>query len=225
MYRIGLWATAFYFSGLFAFAFYRWDLFKNLGLNEWGDFFAGFVGPVALLWIVLSFLLQSKELSASVKALELQAEEMKNSVAQQKKMVQATYATLEHERTVVEKRELQRKAAAQPKFLVTLGASTGRGHKLFKHKLTILNTGNSCTGFLLILFQDGNTLFDATSEHLINGASVSRQDNIYQPRWEGGLTADISYTDIDGENHTKNFELRVLETENGWPKYSVVELS
>lgn len=59
--------------------------------NEWGDFLAGSFGPLALAWLVFAFFQQGKELSASVKALELQSEELRASVQQQ--TTQAEVAT------------------------------------------------------------------------------------------------------------------------------------
>ena len=39
-----------------------WPGAKNMGLNEWGDFFAGGMAPLALLWLVLGYFQQSEEL-------------------------------------------------------------------------------------------------------------------------------------------------------------------
>lgn len=58
----------FVFVGLFA--------EKRMGLNEWGDYFAGFVGPVALLWLVLGFFQQQKNLAQNSNALDLQRNEL-----------------------------------------------------------------------------------------------------------------------------------------------------
>lgn len=55
--------------------------------NEFGDFLAGAFSPVAFLWLVLGYLQQQKELQQNTKALELQAEELRNSVEQYKEMV------------------------------------------------------------------------------------------------------------------------------------------
>ncbi|OOY29148.1 hypothetical protein BMI90_02485 [Thioclava sp. L04-15] len=63
---------------------------EALKLNELGDFLAGAFGPLAIFWLILGFFQQGEELQHSVKALELQAEELKNSVAQQKAMVGIT---------------------------------------------------------------------------------------------------------------------------------------
>ena len=40
--------------------------FVGKQLNEWGDFLAGVFGPLALLWLVLGYFIQAKELRAQV---------------------------------------------------------------------------------------------------------------------------------------------------------------
>ncbi|NKC49926.1 hypothetical protein HED54_26230 [Ochrobactrum anthropi ATCC 49188] len=51
-----------------------------LTLNEWGDFLAGICGPLALIWVITSVIMQGMELSEQraemakqAKALETQA--------------------------------------------------------------------------------------------------------------------------------------------------------
>ena len=51
------------------------DRIRALDPNNLGDFLAGVFGPVAVLWLVLGFFQQGKELNNSVRALTLQAEQ------------------------------------------------------------------------------------------------------------------------------------------------------
>lgn len=89
---------------------------SDLALNEIGDFFAGIFGPLAFLWLVLGYLQQGAELRQNVEALRLQAEELKNSVDQQKQLVAATKEQIEHERNAY-KASLQAEARkANPIF-------------------------------------------------------------------------------------------------------------
>lgn len=55
--------------------------------SELGDFLAGAFSPIAFLWLVIGYLQQQKELQQNTRALELQAEELKNSVDQYREMV------------------------------------------------------------------------------------------------------------------------------------------
>lgn len=79
------------FSGLYflslGFTIHKLGLEPMASWNEFGDFLAGAFSPVAFLWLILGYLQQQKELQQNTKALELQAEELKNSVDQYKEMV------------------------------------------------------------------------------------------------------------------------------------------
>lgn len=55
--------------------------------NEIGDLLPGMFGPLAILWLILGFFQQGIELRQNTRALELQAEELKNSVEQQRELV------------------------------------------------------------------------------------------------------------------------------------------
>lgn len=57
--------------------------------NEIGDLLAGMFGPLAILWLILGFFQQGIELRQNTKALNLQAEELKNSVEQQREVAAA----------------------------------------------------------------------------------------------------------------------------------------
>ena len=74
-------------------------------LNELGDFLAGIFAPIAFFWLILGYIQQGKQLDQNTRALEqqekalqLQIDEMKESVKQQKeialvngKALQASY--------------------------------------------------------------------------------------------------------------------------------------
>ena len=77
--KVGLIVTVAYFVLLLFLVIFYWPTFYNMPPNEWGDFLAGTLGPVALIWVVLGFFLQGRELGHSVQALNLQAEELRNS--------------------------------------------------------------------------------------------------------------------------------------------------
>jgi len=72
--------------------------------NEFGDFWAGVVGPLALLWIVLGFWQQGQELKNSVDALNLQSQELRNSVRQQEALVETTRQQLEQDISLSEQK-------------------------------------------------------------------------------------------------------------------------
>ena len=68
-------------------AFFLWEKLGKLGsleLNNFGDFLAGAFGPLAIFWLVLGFFQQGAELRNSIKSLDVQTRELKESVMQQK---------------------------------------------------------------------------------------------------------------------------------------------
>lgn len=61
--------------------------FNALELNEKGDFLAGIFSPLAFLWLVYGYLQQGRELKYNSESLRIQANELKNSVEEQKKLI------------------------------------------------------------------------------------------------------------------------------------------
>ena len=61
---------------------------NEMKFNDWGDFLGGTFGTVALFWLILGYMLQKQELQQNTKALELQAEELKNTVEEYKHMLE-----------------------------------------------------------------------------------------------------------------------------------------
>lgn len=68
--------------------------YKDLQLNEKGDLLAGVFSPLAFLWLVYGYLQQGQELKQNTLALSLQAQELKNSVEQQKVLANAALEQL-----------------------------------------------------------------------------------------------------------------------------------
>lgn len=76
----------------------RWSELIRLDLNELGDLLAGIFSPLAFLWLVGGYMQQGEELRLNTEALQLQANELKNSVEQQAEMVHVAREQLEAER-------------------------------------------------------------------------------------------------------------------------------
>ncbi|WP_336038704.1 hypothetical protein [Acinetobacter calcoaceticus] len=87
--------TTIYLFLVIGFAIFDLDKMRELTPNEWGDFFAGFFAPLVFLWLIFGYYQQGKELQQNTKALNLQAEELKNSVEQQEELVKATREELD----------------------------------------------------------------------------------------------------------------------------------
>ncbi|MDU2409673.1 MAG: hypothetical protein E7D55_16105 [Acinetobacter junii] len=68
--------------------------YTSLKLNEKGDLLAGIFSPLAFLWLVYGYLQQGQELKQNTLALNLQAQELQNSVEQQKVLAKAALEQL-----------------------------------------------------------------------------------------------------------------------------------
>ena len=66
-----------------------------LSLNEAGDFFAGAFGPPAILWIILGFIQQGRELRNSIETLRLQTIALHENVQQQQLIARTSQEQLE----------------------------------------------------------------------------------------------------------------------------------
>ncbi len=149
--RIGFISTALYFFLLSIVITSSWDSFHDLDPNEWGDFLAGSLGPLAIFWLVLGFFQQghelrnsNRELANSVEALKLQAKELKNSVeqqrlsvAQQKAMVDITNRQLDLDIEVREEQTLLTRSQELPYIQIQASGSGGvsAGKRNFRYKL------------------------------------------------------------------------------------------
>src|SRR5690606_11612457 len=87
---VGVAITALYIGVIVVLTWGKLQNAANLELNEIGDFLAGVFGPVAILWLILGFIQQGVEIRQNTIAQHLQAEELRNAVAQQKAMAEAT---------------------------------------------------------------------------------------------------------------------------------------
>jgi hypothetical protein len=113
-------------------------------LNEWGDFFAGFFAPVAFLWLVLGYLQQGHELQLSTKALELQAEELRNSVDQQRQLVEVTRKQVDAELEALREERQLRVDAAKPKFVFPGTGAMYTGGEA-RYTCSVQNVGSTVT--------------------------------------------------------------------------------
>ena len=105
--------------------------------NEWGDFLAGTTAPIAFLWLVLGYLQQGHELKLSGEALQLQADELRNSVEQQRELAALTREQLDDYRKAIE-----------PRFHLMLLGSTGSG-PLMRYHFDMVNAGGPAFGLVL----------------------------------------------------------------------------
>jgi len=88
---IGLALSAVYFAGLVIYLVVQGQNPADLRLNELGDFLGGVSSPLAFLWLVLGFFQQSREIRLSSRALHLQAQEMRRSVDEHRRLAETRH--------------------------------------------------------------------------------------------------------------------------------------
>lgn len=155
--------------------------------NEWGDFFAGVFAPLAFLWLVLGYLQQGEELRLSTAALRLQADELKNSVAQQRELVQVTKLQLDAEREKLVYERDQREAAAKPSLLISGAGGSFRGDGKSTYSFVLSNSGNAAMDLIVEIVSA-----DAQAHRLLD-------EPLFERGKRQGLTYEIS-SPLQGNN-------------------------
>lgn len=117
---IGIAITAAYLVAAALLEWGEWDKFSELKPNEVGDFLAGVVGPLALLWLILGYFQQGEELRQSSMALAQQAEELRRSVEQQRALVDVTRAQVDAQIRSFKAEALRWHTAEQPILVLSL---------------------------------------------------------------------------------------------------------
>lgn len=189
----------------------RLNELRSLDLNELGDLLAGVFSPLAFLWLVVGYLLQGRELRASVRALQLQGEELRNSVKQQEDLVAATRERTELENTAIRSRleELDRSSRAVLELKYMGGSRSGSPPQI-RHHFDITNFGKQITGVRVIHLDKDKQL----ARHPVIDAGDTVKFTIYRPldHTEEG-TFSITYLDSRMRNQTERFKFSMSNNE------------
>ncbi len=127
--------------------------------NEIGDVLAGSFGPLAILWLILGFFQQGKELQQNTRALELQADELRNSVQQQRELVELTRTQVKVDLEADRREEIRLRHAARPMFELSFqkkpsGLIAHPAPDPNKCILTLVNNGSNATDIILKVSSD-----------------------------------------------------------------------
>ena len=120
----------------------RLNEISRLSLNEFGDFFAGVVGPIAIFWLILGYFQQGHELRNSVDTLKLQAKELAASVEQQRELVQVTREQLAHDAKLMNLQLEKDQLLDQPTFMLG-AAEISSSNNRTKYTLNLINSESS----------------------------------------------------------------------------------
>ena len=201
--------TSIWIIGGIALIFLKFESVKEMGLNELGDFTAGFFSPLAFMWLIAGYIQQGKELQLNTEALRLQVSELSQSVAQQKELVEVTKAEADLNRQAHE-REIERETRSiQPSFSIETFTYSGRDKKIHEATFFLKNSGAHCTN--IIISCNSGHLNKGEIPHMINGGSVDITFTPTDPLRE--FITNISY--IDARNKLRNVSIRSQLTYEG----------
>ncbi|MCM2317840.1 MAG: hypothetical protein NDI93_00745 [Pseudomonas sp.] len=194
---------------------------RSMELNAVGDFFAGIFGPLSILWLVLGFFQQGMELRQNNKALELQAAELKNSVEQQRELVDVAREQMAAEIISAQEERKRWLAALEPIFAFDRFYFKTSGVSYLNLAGVIINSGNKITEFAVSSSSD---CFDFTGVGLasfMHGEKFTLRFKFYPGRAEkvGGIGLRFSYRVDTGDFRFKDFLVVPHYNENNELRY------
>jgi hypothetical protein len=208
--RIGVLLTLAFFCFWAGLVYSRFSDFAALSLNELGDFLSGTVGSVALLWLVLGYFQQGKELKNSNGALMMQAIELKNSVEQQRELVEVSKQAIEVEKIRVKQLEAQRSLDLEPTFVWQFGLNDFQDGASFSYRLKIHLSGRSVKEVKIAISLNGKNFYHDELGVLVNGWILENDTAIKLPdgrKIEEAVTGSLNYVREDGSHGEQVFEL------------------
>lgn len=213
--KIGIGITILIVGAMGSYIYLGWCSFKGMDPNEWGDFMAGSIGVLALVWLIVGYFLQSKELSQNTKALVAQIAEAEKQTTELTAQATATEQlrkvtlrqAIANEKLVNMQKELSKKAdnekieAVRPAFIYPGGGNNG----IHGHMFYVSNTGHQVKDLEInveneeVTFkEDGYKVFNTNDNlHLTYKASK---------KYDWNLKFSIQYTDIYGNKYVEKYE-------------------
>ncbi|QXI45101.1 hypothetical protein HU734_010185 [Pseudomonas wayambapalatensis] len=193
--------------------FENWNDFLQLKLNELGDFLAGTFGPIAFLWLVLGFLQQGRELKLSTDALQLQAEELRNSVAQQSIMAEAAVQQIDSARKAIQLQVEEAERAVSADFEVGSTLKQGAPEGV-RNKFKITNNRN--VAYKVVCEFSGDLPFCTKFElGTLKAGCYSEGEYAFSPDHAGTGVLSIFYEDVNGKEKLDIFSIWI---DDGWIK-------
>lgn len=165
--------------------------------NEWGDFLAGSSAPLAFLWLILGYLQQGQELQLNTQVLQLQVEELKESVRQQRELVEVTRLQLESDREVLQLEKVARKDALRPHFMFKMvGGSFSSNHEEYALQLT--NAGGGVTNVVASISVENTEHNFLKTPMLFQTSEVRATIALDSPIPDEGAKIRVQYVDGEG---------------------------
>lgn len=203
----GIGLSIIYTAPLLVYIWHEWGHMLAMKPDAFGTFLSGVFAPLGFLWLVLGFKQQGDELQNSARALWLQSEELRNSVEQQRQLVEVSKEQLasEHAARVREDMEADRKS--QPILIPTNGGGSYSGdHRTLI--ATIESMGPAVTN--VSVFGDGILMHDILI--LEEGRKIWINKSFDSPELVNPMNIFIEYTDKRGGRRRQTFYIPLDET-------------
>ena len=204
---IGILITFIWLSAFAVVLVANWDSAKKLSLNEWGDFLAGITAPLALIWIVIGYFLQSEELRLNTRALEAQHDELKRQVSETAILAKNSerQAIAAEQLAYVNKSETERAALRALAEVQPIFRSLKRGSEGRTQYLTWITNVGTAVKNLSIMSEDPEISLT------LNPNDVFEYERQVKLRADGvtkfPFNFSIEYDDLVGNRHKKNFQM------------------
>lgn len=169
---------------------------STMDLNEVGDFLAGAFGPLAILWLVLGFFQQGIELRQGTAALNLQGDELKNAVEQQRLLADVSLKTLEHEREARREEAIRYRQSLRP-ILHLQGGNVEFKDGYWIVECRLFNDGAQIYSLTLVLNNGEHAHHFATFRELDRGESVDFKFRWPQYSPEDDIVISVLYKERD----------------------------
>jgi hypothetical protein len=207
-FRQGVAASSAYVIGLTVYGIVQHRSMLQLTPDEFATFLSGVFAPLAFLWLVLGFRQQGDELQNSARALWLQGEELRNSVEQQRQLVQVSRDQLAAETENRRAEEILANRNAQPIFTMPSGGGEYQGPR---RSLTfhIHSAGPTCSDVRVFLNGNEEVVRRPVFQ---NGESIGFSKVFEKPDDVIPLEVTIRYVDIRGRGKFQCFQIPVSET-------------
>ena len=175
--------------------------------DEFATFLSGVFAPLAFLWLVLGFRQQGDELQNSARALWLQGEELRNSVEQQRQLVEVSREQLASEAAERVRTEQAAESAAQPRLTVGPAGKSyfGDGRRVLS--MSVTSGGPTCTDARMLL----NGADVARTQVFVEGARLETKVEYASPAEVAPANILIQYNDLRGNPRQQRFLIPITE--------------
>lgn len=187
----------------------KFDSTKSMPLNEIGDFLAGFFSPIAFLWLVFGYFQQGEELKLNTRALELQVNELKQSVEQQRELVEITRADMAITKMAYDLETEREIRKSQPLLQLTANSYSSNNGKIAALEAMLMNDGHPCTSVILSCSE--GTLSQTELPLLPNNSKKIIKYNFLAP--VNSFTTRISY--LDGIGIKRHAVIAAIQNDSG----------